>query len=189
MYVWIIYNRCNNNYFVINKIDENIKSQRFKFKKCFYNIIKSDLWQKWEKFYCREFIGNHFYIIRSAQNDNYVFNLDLYNNNITLKHFNGNKEQIFTIIKINNYFHIFPFEKDILNELMNLNVNRKFLEINISKENYDYNKINLYSISNKLGLKLDISENNLLDFKFSNNNNSHKFYFSIVNVLFLKDIF
>ena len=186
----------NNNYFVINEINENIKSQRFKFKKCIYNIIKSDLWQKWEKYRYREFIENHFYIIRSAQNENYVFNLDLFNNNITLKYFNGNKEQLFFIIKINNYFHIYPFamiqliEKNILNGIKYLNINEKFLEININKENYDYNKIQLYSISNKLGLKLDISENNLLDFKFSNNNNSHKFYFSSVNdVIFKRYIF
>ena len=74
-----------------DKNDYN-QSRKFKFRTCLYNVTKSVLWIKWEKYYCREFLDNQLYIIRSAQNDNYVLNLILIKNNIPLKNFNGNKE-------------------------------------------------------------------------------------------------
>ena len=172
-----------NNFAIVNYSNDFSQSQRFMFRKCEYNVPKSDLWQKWEIFYCREFIVNQMYIIRSAENDNSVINLDLYNN-ITLRYFNGNKEQIFMIFTINNHFHIIPFNtiqfmKNNFGRLPNLNQNLMNLEIN--KEFNDYNGNPLYSISNQFGLKLNtFSINNILEFNYSNGNLTQKFYFSLV---------
>ena len=53
---------CNNEYFIINEKNDYSKTQKFLFKKCIYNITKSDIWNKWEIHLLREFTDNQLYI-------------------------------------------------------------------------------------------------------------------------------
>lgn len=194
-YIGLKYNNkriyFQNQFAVIKDSNNYSQSHSFMFRKCLYNVIKSDLWQKWEKFYYREFIENQIYVIRSSENDNNVINLDLYNN-ITLRYFNGNQEQIFFIFKVNNCFHIVPFnfiniiKKNSINEGTFSNLNRTLLNLQINREFCDNNGIPLYSISNKSGTNLNISPYNSLEFNYSYGNTIKKFYFSLVTSVVFK---
>ena len=184
---------CVNNFVIINDKNDYNQSQIFKFKTCIYNVPKSDLWVKWEKYYLREFEENQVYIIRSAQNDNYVLNLNLFNNNISLKNFNGNKEEMFFIGNIKNNLIICPINKigfvgkEYKNGSSFLKFNNTLFNLKINNGFFDYNGIKLYKISDEFGANLDISKtSNLLEFKQSNENISQKFYFSLVTTFVFK---
>ena len=172
-----------NNFAIVNNANDFSQSQRFMFRKYLYNVPKSDLWQKWEKYKFREFIDSQMYIIRSAENDNNVISTDLYNN-ITLNYFNGNKEQIFMILKVNNHFHIVPFNTiQFMKKQYRIspNFNKNLMNLEINKEFCDDNGNPLYRISNQSGLNLNTSPtNNILEFNYSYGNINQQFYFSLV---------
>jgi len=191
-YIELKYNNkrldIKNNDAIINTPNNYSQSQKFIFRKCLYNIPKTDLWQKWEKFTLRNLLENQIFIIRAAQNENYVLNLDSYNNNITLNYFNGNKEQMFMVLKLFNNFFIAPYNsskhfigKEYANGRTYLKLNDSLTKIKINKELEDNNGVPLYSISDENYLYLDTSLSCFLEFNFCNGNNSQKFYFSLVS--------
>ena len=193
-YIELKYNNkridIKNNFAIINTPNNYTQSQKFIFRKCLYNIPKSDLWQKWEKYYYRNFLENlplQILIIRSAQNENYVLNLDSYSNNITLNYFNGNKEQIFIVLKLFNNFLIFPYNsklhfigKEFVNDRTYLKLNNSLFKFNINKDFNDNNGNPLYTLSDEFNLYLDTSLSYLLEFNFFNGSISQKFYFSLI---------
>ena len=186
----------NNNNVVINRQNIFSNSQRFIFKECLYNIPKSQLWKKKKKKIYRNFVPNQYYIIRSAENDNNVFNLDLQTNNITLKNFNGNKEQIFFIIKYENNYFMLPFNnfKQVIGKEIGigfpggyLKKNNKLLKLNINQSLTDISGIPLYNIYDNSGLYLEKSKNNnFLEFNYYSNYITQKFYFSLINLNIFK---
>ena len=194
-YIELKYNNkridIKNNFAIINTPNNYSQSQKFMFRKCLYNTPKSDLWQKWEKYFYRNFLKNlpiQLLIIRSAQNENYVLNLDSYNNNITLNDFNGNKEQIFIVLKLFNNFFISPYNskihfigKEIINGRTYLKLNDSLFKLNINKDFDDNNGNPLYTISDEFNLYLDTSLSYLLEFNFFNGSISQKFYFSLIS--------
>ena len=143
---------CNNEYFIINEKNDYSKTQKFLFKKCIYNITKSDIWNKWEIHLLREFTDNQLYIISSADNENNVLTLNSYNNNITLNSFTGNKEQIFFILNKDYNYYIFSYDKGFVgvNNTYNgiiLNKNNNPVKYQINKSFPQYNDYPLYNIS------------------------------------------
>ena len=175
---------CLNNFVIINNKNDNSNTQRFVFRECLYNVPKSDLWIKWEKYHLRDYIENQMYIIRSAENDNFVFNFNSYNNNISLNNFNGNKEQLFFIIKLQNNLAMIPFNlmKQIENKSINginfltLKNTLSLFNLNINNESNDYNGIHMYKITNGNGLNLEISPTS----NFFNFNSISSFLFPLL---------
>ena len=183
-----------NNYLIINERNDS-NTQKFIFKKCLYNIPKTDLWKKWEKYRYREFRENNCYIIRSAENENIVLNYNSSTNNLEFNYLNGNKEQLFIIIKNHNNIFLIPFlfskeinsnfVKFIINNLLN---NLDLRKLRINKDNSDYNGISLYNILNENDLYLDTSISyKSLQFNYSNGYNTQKFYFSLVQSFIFKE--
>jgi len=196
-YIELKYNNkridIKNNFAIINTSNNFSLSQKFMFRKCLYNIPKTDLWQKWEKYTIRNFIENQIFIIRAAQNENYVLNLDSYNNNITLEYFNGEKEQMFMILKVFNNFFIAPYNsskrfigKEFSYGKTYLKLNDSLTKLKINKNFEDNNGVPLYTISDENYLYLDASLSCLLEFNMFNGNISQNFYFSLVSSFVFK---
>ena len=180
---------CLNNFAFVNDKNDLSQSQRFMFRYCLYNVPKSNLWQKWERYHCREFLMNNAYVIRSAENDNEVLNLDLLNNNITLNYFTGNKEQIFFILKVQNNFIMAPI--NIMNLMKNgltsvtniLGLKNSLKMIEIKDDLFDFYGNRLYRISSA---NSNIYPNyNLFQFNY-NTNLPQKVYFSRVTCFIFK---
>lgn len=141
----------NNENVIINEKNNFCYTQRFIFKKCTYNIAKSDIWQKWEIHLFREFIDDQLYIISSAENENNVITLNSYNN-ITITNFTGNKEQIFFILKKDNNYFFFSHDQRLIGVNYSfysivLNANNNLVKYQINKTYPQYNDYPLYNIS------------------------------------------
>lgn len=90
----------SNHYLIINS--NNKVNQTFKLKKCNYQISKTDIWIKWEKFICRNTLDDSMVcIIKTKKDEKKV--LDLSNNGeLNFKNFTGEKNQLFFFYKKDN---------------------------------------------------------------------------------------
>ena len=171
-----------NDYAIINKKYENEISQKFKFKECFYNLSKSDIWIKCEKFICRKSIKNGLYIILSAENENKVLNYDYKKESLISSEFNGNIEQLFYITLNKNGSYYLDNYKKLKTKIKN-NSNG-YTEFQINKICLDQYENPLFCISlmtHNTKLNLEILNEGSLKYKKENKKKSQQFYLCLLD--------
>ena len=108
----------NKHYLIINS--NNKVKQTFKFKKCNYQVSKSDLWIKWEKYKSRNKLDDSMVcIIRTKKDEKKVLDLSQ-NGTLNFKDFTGEKNQL---------FFFYRKEKEKSYDLITLK-NKKYIGIN-----------------------------------------------------------
>ena len=180
----------NNQYLIINS--NNKVNQTFKLKKCNYQVSKTDLWIKWEKYKFRNNLDDSMLcIIRTKKNEKKVLDLSQ-NGTLNFKNFTGEKNQIFrfykkeneksyVLITIKNNKYIGISENNTVKQ----DIQGKYILEEAGKDEYDipfyfikYEKnFNYFSEANEI---LILSEQKQ---SFINNDNNQIFYISkIINV-------